>query len=468
MPFIFGDSSNLTLDGIHVNSCNSQNCKESGEFIVSIPTGNVLQSSMLMKPKSNHRWWAVILAAGCLAINYLDRVAMAVAAPTLMNEFNFTTMELGILMSAFTWGYMIALTPAGWLSNRYGSRLVMFWSCLGWGLVTAVTPIIQGFRSFLILRIILGIVESPVMPGGTRAISVWVPQRERVLASGIFSCATKLGNAVTPPVVAFMIISWGWRVAFIICGGVAVLYALFLLKAYKEPDEHPKITPEELAWIRQDEVVDETGKVVTKQIPIWKLFAYPSFILTSIGMGFWFCYYVNFYMWIPTYLVKAKGLDLKAMGFAAMIPFLFAVPSELFGGWFADKWFARGASVNTVRRTIMGVGLIVSATALYLATAAPTPVMTVFWLTVSMAFAAFQNPNNVACCNDIAPYGQGGGVIGVNLTVGSIGAALGSIGVGYVASTSLGYDGGLWLLVAAALLAALSYGVVDYRRIIPK
>ncbi len=423
----------------------------------------------ILKPASNYRWIAILLCAATTFISHLDRVNLAVATPTLMKTFNISSTQMGVLMSAFFWTYVLCAIPAGALLNRIGSKIVLGWSCLAWGLTTMLTALVSGYYSFFVVRILLGATEAPGFPSCVRVVSVWIPERERTRATAMFNCSTKLGIAITPPMVVWIILQWGWQASFVITGGIAVAYSFVWWCFYHEPDDHPKVTQSELAYIRQDEVVNEAGKVEkTKLIPLLQLFTYRQMLLVYGGF-FSFTYFFSlFSTWIPAYLVLSKGFNLKEMGVAAMFPWLVGAFMELLGGYCWDKWQQHGATLNQVRRTGMAVCLLGGALFMYLAVKADSPTLIMTFLTVSMGVFAFGCPNSWAIPNDLAPYGQGGGVAGTMNAVGQTAGVLSPIITGFVIGTSWGYEGALFICCAITGIGAVLYMLNDYKRLVPK
>lgn len=421
-----------------------------------------------IKPMSNCRWIVVALVCGLTTINYIDRVNIGVAAPILMKELELSPASMGLLMSVFFWSYFFAMAPTGWFLNKYGPKLVMFWSCLGWGLTTATTGLVQGFYSLLAVRVVLGITEAPGFPGSIRAVQVWVPERERTLASSAFDSCARLGNAFAPPLVAYIIVIWGWQWSFVVTGGLAVLYSFIWLFMYKEPDEHPKITESELAYIRQNEKLTDQGEIVSQPISMIQLLTYPRVMLACLGMVFYMYFFSTFNMWIPSYLVSVRGFDLKTMGVAAMFPYIAGVVLELIGGYVFDQWYRHGASISALRRTGMGLGLLGGAIGMYLTVQAASPEIAVLWLTVAMGITSFGASNVSAIPSDIAPYGQSGGVASLIWAAGSIGSMAGPIVTGILASGAMGYNGGLLAMGLCTLLGAICYMINTYKRLEPR
>jgi len=126
---------------------------------------------------------------------------------------------------------------------------------------------------------------------------------------------------------------------------------------YHEPADHPKITATELAYIRQDEVVTASGAIHVEPIPMIKLASYPVILKATVAYALYLYVWTVFLYWIPTYLMKVRGLSLKEMGIAASIPYIVAVVAELIGGKVFDKWYEKGATISQLRRTGMGIGM---------------------------------------------------------------------------------------------------------------
>ncbi len=420
------------------------------------------------KLETGSRWYIVVLLAMGTAINYIDRVNFGVATPTLMKEFGYGTADMGILMSAFFWSYTITMLPSGYLLNKFGPKKVLGFAGFAWGAVTMLVGACVGFYSFLALRIGIGITEAPVYPSNARVVSVWVPKRERTFASSIFDCCARVGGAFAPPIVAFIIAEWGWRASFVVTGALAVAWALWWLLAYHEPADHPRISKSELAYIRQDEVITHTGEIHVEPIPIIKLATYAVIVKATLAYAFYLYVWTVAIYWIPTYLMKVRGLSLKEMGIAASIPFMVAVFMELAGGKVFDKWYERGASITKLRRTGMGIGMFGAAFFICLCMQANTAFWAVFWLSAFMGIYSFGASNVWASPSDIAPYGQAGGVGGVYNFVGNFGALIAPIVTGYLAESKYGFNGAFAVCVAFSVIGGLLFIFNRYERLKPK
>jgi len=426
-------------------------------------------SQAVVKPATHTRWYIVFMLALGTVINYIDRVNFGVATPTLMKEFGLGATEMGILMSAFFWSYTITMIPVGALLNKIGPHKVLGWAGISWGAVTMSMAACQGFYSFIAIRIGLGLTEAPAFPANARVVSVWVPKRERTFASAMFDCSARAGNAFAPPIVAYIIALWGWKMSFVITGAMAVVWGIWWLMTYHEPHKHPRITKEELDYIRQDEVVKEDGSVHAHHIPMYRLLTYPVILKAVIAYALYLYIWVVFTFWIPTFLMKAKGLSLKEMGLAASVPFIVGVVMELIGGKVFDKWYDKGATITQLRRTGMGVGMFGAALFIVLTMSSDTAFWAVFWMSCFMGIFSFGASNVWAIPSDIAPYGQAGGVGGIYNFVGNFGALFGPMVTGwFVDHSPYGFNGAFGVCVAFAVIGGILYIWNDYERLLPK
>lgn len=417
------------------------------------------------KLPTNKRYTAVLLVTLMIIINYIDRTNFSVATPSLMEEFGLGTGEMGILMSAFLWSYILLQIPIGVIINKFGPKWVIGISCAGWGLVTMLTGAANSFLTLLFLRILLGVTESSAYPTATRVVSVWVPAKERTFSTGLFDCGNKVGSAFAPPIVALIIVAWGWRMSFVVTGLIAVVYAVIFFVLYKEPDEHPTVSKEELAYIRQDEVLSAEGKVKSEPIPLLKLFKHKNFMIASLGNCINSYMLGTFLFWIPTYLVMTRGLDTKQMGFYAMIPYIVAIVCELSFGKLFDRLTAQGKSLSKLRRTGIIIGDLVCVMGIVGTIFATTAVGAVIGLSVFWGAFSVIGALSWSIPADLAPYGQAGGLTGVYNFIAQLGTATASIATGFIAQSRFGFNGAFAICIVCALICVILYAIGDFSRL---
>jgi ACS family hexuronate transporter-like MFS transporter len=308
-------------------------------------------------PIKNLRWYIVGLLTLVTVINYLDRNALSVAQTVLEEKFGMTNADYGHIVSLFLLSYALMHPISGriidWLGSRKGLALALVW----WSLASIGHAFAGGVGSFAAMRFTLGIGESGNFPGAIKTIGEWFPAKEKALATGIFNIGAGLGAVIAPPMVGGILILFGWRSAFIATGAIGFLWLIPWLAISYKPEEHPRLSPEELSYIRSgqqaesdDAEGDAQGKGVWKEAfarkDLWALMA-GKFLSDPVWMFLAF--------WIPKYFKTARGFDLKEIAMFTWMPFLAADVGSLFGGWLSSFLVKRGNSAVKARKIAMCV-----------------------------------------------------------------------------------------------------------------
>jgi ACS family D-galactonate transporter-like MFS transporter len=190
-----------------------------------------------------------LIGAGVL-INYFDRISLSVAAPQLQAEFGLTSADMGILFSAFFWSYAMLQIPAGLILDRLGVTRIGRWGAFLWGIATALTACAGGFAGIFLARALLGIAEAPSFPANSKATGYWFPRTERAMSTALFDAAAKFSNVIGVPLVAFAVVTLGWRWGFAIVSGLSFAYFAAFYLIYRDPSAHPGLSKEEHQFIK--------------------------------------------------------------------------------------------------------------------------------------------------------------------------------------------------------------------------
>src|SRR6202007_1024633 len=177
----------------------------------------------------------VLVVAG--VVNYIDRATLAVANPLIREELGLSIADMGYLLSAFLWSYAFAQLPTGAMVDRLGPRKLLTMGLSLWSLAQLLGGLVRGFGEFFGARILLGVGEAPQFPTGARVVRDWFNPRDRGLATGIFNCASSLGTAIAVPLLTFLMLSFGWRVMFMIMGIAGLAMAAVWYVVYRNPTE---------------------------------------------------------------------------------------------------------------------------------------------------------------------------------------------------------------------------------------
>lgn len=187
------------------------------------------------------------------AITYLDRICISAAAPFIMRDLSLTALEMSFVFSAFTLAYSLFEVPSGWLGDVRGPHRVLTRIVVWWSAFTMLTGLAQGLRSLVVIRFLFGAGEAGAFPNVARSLSRWFPLRERGRAQGVVMLGSRVGGMLSVPLALVVINAWGWRVSFVIFGLIGMVWAAAWYAWYRDrPEDHPRMTASELAWIQQD------------------------------------------------------------------------------------------------------------------------------------------------------------------------------------------------------------------------
>ena len=295
-----------------------------------------------------------------------------------------------MIFSAFVWAYALFQVPGGWLNDRFGARPVLGTIVAYWSVMTAATAAATGAASFIALRFLFGIGEAGAFPGATRSMQLWYPREERGLVQGLTHSASRLGAAIAPPLVVFIMKYWGWRSAFYVCGAVGLVWSIWWFISYRNlPEEHALVNQEELKHIRG---VDSAG--AAKQAVIERKASVPwSTLLRSPNMWAIMCGYFTyvyclwiFLSWLPSYLIEFRHFTLLKVGLFASLPLLAGVVGDTVGGLSTDWLLKKTGSTKLARRAVAIVGLLGCCTFIVPAALTANAYTAVYCLTASMFF----------------------------------------------------------------------------------
>lgn len=318
---------------------------------------------------------ALLFSAG--VVNFFDRSSLSVANNTIRAELHLSGSQMGWLLSAFSLAYGFAQLPLITLIPRFGTRLALGGGLLLWSAAQALTGTVRGLPAFLGLRVLLGIGESPFYPAGVQSVRDWFPERSRGRATAVMSMSQTLGLAAAPPILAGLILWWGWRRTFVFLGACGLVVALAWLALYRSPlrAEAPIST-----GIRSGEAQKASWLSLLRHRMVW-----------GMMLGFGGINYTNwlYTAWIPGYLQTARHLTLARTGFVAAIPFLGGAAGMLLSGILSDALAQRGKSLLQVHRRNIVAGMVLSAGSTFLVSRSGSTSAAVACITAALFFIHF-------------------------------------------------------------------------------
>lgn len=319
--------------------------------------------------------WLTVLA---YMITYMDRVVIAAAVPSIRQEFGFDLVVIGNILAAFRWGYALFQIPGGWLGDRIGPRKALTLIVAWWSAFTSLTAASWNALSMGVFRFLFGVGEAGAFPIATRSLSRWMLPTERGYAQGLTHAGSRLGAAMTPPIVVFLILQFGWRAPFLIFGAVGLLWAAVWYWYYRDtPDEHRSVNEAERELIHS--ALGGRRPRTTRSVPWGRILRSPT-LWTLSAMYFCYGYCLAIYLdWFPTYLNDHRGFNLKQMGFYAALPLMAGVLGDLLGGWASDRWAHRTGNLKLARRGVGVAGFLIAAAGIIPATLTPDPLASVYF-----------------------------------------------------------------------------------------
>jgi D-galactonate transporter len=401
----------------------------------------------------------VFMAFSATAINYIDRANLGVAAPYIAKDLDLSPEATGYLLGAFFWTYALFQLPSGWFIDKVGARLAYAVAVVWWSLFTAAAAVANSFGALFGVRLLLGVGEAPAYPANAKIVSEWFPRGERALATSIFDSGNRVGTALSLPIVSAIIAQFGWRMSFVITGALGIVWTFVWLKIYRTPANHPTITPEERAYIESDQTHSSPGEGNEKVL--WRdLFRYRT--IWGMMLGFFCLNFVIYFFstWFPTYLVKARGFDLKQMGFIGMIPALVAVFGGYLGGYVSDRLVRSGLRLSVARKIPLVGGMFLSSS-IGLAVLVESTPAAIALMSLSYASLAFAAASIWSLPADVAPTRDHVGSIGgiQNFASNLAGVCI-TVFVGKMLAKTGGFVTPLLVAGGFSLLGAFSYLVI--------
>ena len=407
-------------------------------------------------------------------INYIDRQILGILKPTLVKEFGWSDERTyAAIVFTFQLAYAIGMAVSGRIIDRIGllwgfSIMVVVWSVAAVGHAFAhqfpnlafpalnidamtgfsIVTLTGAAAGFAVMRFLLGLGEAGNFPACIKTVAEWFPKKERALATGIFNSGTNVAVVITPLLVPWIVMHWGWQWSFIVTGAFGFLWLVWWHNGYRSPERHRSVSPAELAHIRSDPPESLTPVKWARLLPLRQTWAFSTgkFLTDPV----WWLYL----FWIPDFLNKNYGLDLKSMGPPLIVIYLIADVGSIGGGWLSSALIKRGWTVNRARKSAM---LLCALCVVPIVFASYASNLWVSVLLVGLAAAAHQgwSANLFTLTSDMFPRKAVGSVVGIGGMSGAIGGMCLALIVGEVLQRTGSYQI-LWFIAGSAYLVALA------------
>ena len=397
--------------------------------------------------KAGHfRWIICTLLLLGVTKNYMDRQVLGVLKTTLQHEMGWNEIDYSNLVFTFQAAYALGMVLVGRLIDRLGTRLGYALAMVFWSLASMGHAVAGSLGSFMVARSALGFGEAGVFPASIKTVAEWFPKQERALATGIFNAGTNVGAIITPLIVPWITIHWGWRWAFVATGALGFLWLIFWIILYRDPGSHPRVSKEELDYIRSD------PQEPAKRIRWARLIGYRQTWAFAMGKFltdpiWWF-----YLFWIPDFLQRRHGLGLFQIGLPIVVIYLISDVGSVAGGWISSSMIAHGRSVNAARKTTF---LLCAVSVIPIVFAYRVDSLWTAVLLIGLAAAAHQgfSANLYTLTSDLFPSQAVGSVTGFGGMTGAIGGMLIAKVVGYALQWTGSYLIPFFLAGSAYLVA---------------
>ena len=396
---------------------------------------------------------SLVLLVVCGVINYMDRATLSVANEFIRADLGLSQLEMGVLLSAFSWSYALCQLPVGALVDRIGPRWLLGIGLVVWSLAQAAGGLAATFGYFVIARIALGIGEAPQFPSAARVVSNWFPPLARGTPTGIYNSASPLGIALAPLLLAPLIAASSWHWAFFATGALGLLMAVVWLVLYRDP-VRAQLNAAERAYLQLDQASEGAPG---SSFAAWRaLFRHRA--TWGMMLGFFGSVYLNwvYLTWLPGYLRTARHMDLKSAGLVASIPFLCGFAGALIAGWASDRVARSAASPLAGRRNAVVAGMLGMVAFTIPAALVESNVAAVACISVVIFLANASSACAWSLATVAAPPSRIASLGAIQNFGGFLGGALAPVLTGYIAQT-WSFVPALLTGAAIAFLGAMSY-----------
>jgi ACS family hexuronate transporter-like MFS transporter len=377
---------------------------------------------------SNYRWIICALLFFATVIAYVDRGVLGYLEKYLEGIFHFDSVQYSYMTTAFQIAYAIGLVTAGWLTDRLGTRKGFALAIGLWSLAAMTPGAATGVWTFCFAMFFLGLGEAANFPACNKTIAEWFPKKERALAFGIFNSGANIGNIAVPMVVPALVFAVGWRAAFVVVGALGLVWLCFWLLIYRKPEDHPRVSAEELAFIESDPP-EKTEKVPwARLLPLKETWAFS--VAKMLTDPIWWFYL----FWLPRFLQETFHTSISTNRSPIVVVYLISIVGSVGGGLLSSAMLGGGRSLNAARKTALLICALMVLPILY------APYSKSLWVVVALvglAAAGHQgwSANLFTLASDLFPKAAVASVTGIGGMAGAIAGAGFQLVAGYVAKS---------------------------------
>jgi ACS family hexuronate transporter-like MFS transporter len=399
------------------------------------------------------RWIICALLFFATTINYVDRQLLGILAPTLQREIGWNEIEYASLVTSFQLAYAMGLVCFGWLIDRIGTRMGLLLAVGAWSIASLAHGFVATVAGFAAARFALGLAEAGNFPASIKTVSEWFPARERAFAIGIFNSGANIGAILTPLVVPWIAMAWGWRAAFLVSGIIGVVWIIAAIPLLYPPFRSPHISSSHLTALRGNEAEAAprvSWRALATRRETWA-FAIAKLLTDPI---WWFFLY-----WAPKYINSQFHVELAGLAAPLVLIYLMADIGSIAGGWASARLIQAGMEPLSARRRIMLWCAIAPLSVIF---AAHSPSMWLSALLIGIATAAHQgwSANLFATIADLFKKEEVASVVGIGGMLGAIGGMIIATVTGFILEFTGSYTVPFIMCGSAYLIAWLVFSLI--------
>jgi len=392
----------------------------------------------------------LLLLCAMYFITYVDRVNVSTASSVFGKELGLSNTQIGFVFSAFAYPYLVFQIIGGWVGDKFGARRTLMVCSLVWAGATVLTGLAGGLLSLVLARVLLGLGEGATFPTATRAMSNWTFPEKRAFAQGITHAFARIGNAVTPPLVTWLMLATSWRGSFIILGCLSFLWVVVWVWYFRDnPRDHPDITRQELERLPPYVAAKETPAVPWG--PLAKRMSPVTAVYFCYGWTLWL-----FLTWIPQYFLHNFQLNLRSSALFASGVFFAGVLGDWLGGLTSDRLLAKTGSLTKARSLMVVVCNLATLAALLPILFTHDLTVAAICLSLGFFFAEMTIGPMWAIPMDIAPR-YSGTASGIMNSGSALAAIISPVVGGFIIDVTGNWDwpfiGSMVLMLVGAILA---------------
>ncbi|WP_414441236.1 MFS transporter [Burkholderia sp. 22PA0106] len=409
------------------------------------------------------RYWIAALLFGLSTINYMDRIALSIAAKPIAREFHLNSVSMGYLFSSFIWSYALFLLPLGLMIDKFGTKKMAGWGILVWSAATALTGMVSSFGGLMVARLVMGAGESVSNPVAAKVIRQWMPASERGMTTAMFASGSYAGPAICSLFLGTLIGAFGWRVSFIIAGAIGFVWLALWYVFFNTPEKVTWLSTEEQNKILSERDSVQPGAVGEQQaFGLATLLKSPTMWALAVTQG---CQVYTQYLlltWLPSYLETTRHLSLTHTGLFSSLPYAVSVILCMLAGRLSDRHLKHSGVATGRRRNAVALALLVGASILAVPFTSNLIVLMVIFAATLTGISSTASLN-IALLSDLLPSSRDvAKAIAMLIIGGQVFGMIAPIATGYVVNATGSYNwafgiAGILLVTGATVVLTLTH-----------